>query len=107
MTLSLVDDGTNTNMTFWLPDMHAGTMTPMAIAALATLAGLFVVLDARAADRRLGLAGFRIGALLSRLAVIGVAVLLVTAASLAVTAMVFDARQWPIYAAGDLLLAAT
>ena len=38
---------------------------------------------------------------------IGVAVLLVTAASLAVTAMVFDARQWPVYAAGNLLLAAT
>ncbi|MEI8406519.1 MULTISPECIES: ABC transporter permease [unclassified Kribbella] len=108
MTLSLVDDGTKTDVTFWLPDMHAGTMTPMAISALATLAGLFVVLDARAGDRRLGLAGFRTGALLgARLAVIGVAVLLVTAASLAVTALVFDARQWPVYAAGNLLLAAT
>lgn len=108
MTLSLVENGIKTKLTFWLPDMHAGTMTPMAIAALSTLAGLFIVLDSRAGDRRLGLAGFRRGALLgARLAVIGCTVLLITAASLVVTAFVFDPRQWTVYIAGNLLLALT
>jgi len=107
-SLSLVEDGRTVEPTFWLPDVHAGTMTPIAIASLATLAGLFVVLDARSGDRRLTLAGFRTGALLSaRLGVIAVAVLLVTAASLVVTVAVFDARQWDVYVAGNLLLAAT
>jgi hypothetical protein len=108
MTIALVDNGTKVDRTFWLPDMHAGTMTPMAIAALSTLAGLFIVLDSRAGDRRLGLAGFRTSALLgARLAVIGCTVLLITTASLAVTAAVFDARQWTVYAGGNLLLALT
>ena len=38
---------------------------------------------------------------------IGVAVLVVTGASLAVTATVFGARQWGAYLGGNLLLAAT
>ncbi|MDX8056203.1 ABC transporter permease [Lentzea sp. BCCO 10_0798] len=108
MVLSLVDNGQESSFSFWLPDVHAGTMTPIAIGSLATLAGLFVVLDARSGDQRLTLAGFRTGALLSsRLTVIGFAVLLVTAASLSVTATVFDARQWGVYAGGNVLLAAT
>jgi hypothetical protein len=41
------------------------------------------------------------------LGVIGAAVLVVTGASLAVTATVFDARQWGVYLGGNLLLAAT
>jgi hypothetical protein len=108
MTLSLVDGGTKTDMTFWLPDMHAGTMTPMAVGSLATLAGLFIVLDARAGDGRLRLAGLGTGPLFAaRLAVIGSAVLVTTTASLAVTATVFDAKQWILYAGGNLLLGAT
>jgi hypothetical protein len=108
MTIALVDEGRKADLTFWLPDMHAGTMTPIAVASLATLAGLFIVLDARIADRRLAVAGFRTGTLLAaRLAVIAVAVLLVTAASLAVTATVFDARQPVVYAVGNALLGAT
>jgi hypothetical protein len=107
MSLSLVEDGRAVNPTFWLPDVHAGTMTPIAIASLATLAGLFIVLDARSGDQRLTLTGFRTGALLSaRLGVIALAVLLVSVASLAVTATVFDARQWGVYAGANLLLAA-
>ncbi|MCP2247354.1 ABC transporter permease [Lentzea aerocolonigenes] len=107
MVLSLVDDGVRRPLSFWLPDMHAGTMTPIAIASLAALAGLFIVLDARAGDQRLTLAGFRTPTLLTaRLGVIGCAVLLVTAASLLVTATVFDAEQWPVYAGGNVLLAA-
>ncbi|MFZ5852089.1 MAG: ABC transporter permease [Actinomycetota bacterium] len=97
-----------TPMTFWLPRVHVAVMAPIAVAALAALAGLFVVLNARAGDRRLTLAGFRTGPLLAaRLTVIAVAVLLVTGATLAVTATVFDATQWLVFATGNLLLAAT
>lgn len=108
MYLTLVEDGGPTALTFWLPDVHAGTMTTIAVASLATLAGLFVVLNSRSGDGRLMQAGFRTGALLgARLGVIGVAVLVVTGGSLAVTATVSDARQWITYVGGNLLLAAT
>ena len=108
MSLTLVEDGASTTLAFWLPDMHAGTMTPIAVASLATLAGLFVVLNSRSGDRRLMQAGFRTSALRgARLGVSGVAVLVVTGASLAVTATVFDPRQWVTYIGGNLLLADT
>jgi hypothetical protein len=108
MSLTVVEGGSSSTLTYWLPDMHAGTMTPIAVASLATLAGLFVVLNARSGDRRLMQAGFSPGALLAaRLGVIAIAVLVVTGASLAVTATVFDARQWGVYIGGNLLLAAT
>jgi ABC-2 family transporter protein len=88
--------------------IHAGTMAPIAVASLATLTGLFVVLDARTGDRRLALAGLRQGVLLAaRLTVITLAALLATAVSLAVTATVFDAHQWGLYAAATALLALT
>ena len=107
-SLSLVEDGRAVTPTFWLPDVHAGTMTPIAVTSLAALAGLFVVLDARAGDQRLALAGFRVPALLAaRLGVIATAALLTTAASLAVTALVFHAHQWGVFIAANLLLAAT
>lgn len=52
--------------------MRAGTMTPIGIASLATLAGLFLVLDARDGDRRLTLAGMRTGTVLTaRLTIVG------------------------------------
>jgi len=88
--------------------IHAGTMAPIAVASLATLTGLFVVLDARTGDQRLALAGLRPGVLLvARLSVIALAALLATGASLAVTATVFDAHQWGLYAAATALLAIT
>ncbi|MFI2368094.1 ABC transporter permease [Streptomyces sp. NPDC018833] len=93
---------------FWLPDVHGGTMAPIAIASLATLAGLFTVLDARAGDRRLALAGFRpLSLLTARLTVIALGALVATAASLVVTATVFDARQWSWYLAANILIALT
>lgn len=108
MTLTLRENGQSVTPSFWFPDVHAGTMTPMAITALSTLAGLFIVVDAAGGDRRLRLAGYRTGALLiSRLGVVAVAATAVTAAALAITAMVFDAVRWPGYAAANLLLAAT
>ena len=38
-------------------DVHAGTMAPIAIGSLAALAGMFVVADATAGDRRPRIAG--------------------------------------------------
>jgi hypothetical protein len=88
--------------------IHAGTMAPIGIASLATLAGLFLVLDARAGDQRLTLAGMRTGAVLAaRLAVVTAAALVAATVSLAVTATVFTPHQWPVYAAANILVALT
>ncbi|MFZ5850083.1 MAG: ABC transporter permease [Actinomycetota bacterium] len=88
--------------------LHAATMAPIAVASLATLASLFVVLDARTGDRRVVLAGMRTGAVLAaRLAMVTVAALLAVAVSLGVTATVFDAHQWGVYAAANALIAVT
>ena len=89
-------------------DMHAGTMAPIAVASLAALVGVFMVLDSREADRRLVLAGERRGALVaSRLLIVLAATGVATAASLGVTATVFQPRGWVEYAAGNLLVAVT
>ena len=105
---SLVERGRTVMQVFWLPDVHAGTMTPIAISSLAALAGLFVGLDARAGDRRLALAGFPFPLLLAvRVSMIAIAAGLVTVSSLMITATVFDARQWGVYGGGNLLMAVT
>ena len=107
-TLPLLEGGETVPLTFDLPDIHAGTMAPIAVGALAALAGLFVVLDTRGGDQRLRRAGFRGGALLTaRMVVIGVAVLLVAGVSVAVAAGVFQARQWAVYAGANLLVGLT
>lgn len=88
--------------------VHAGTMVPIAIGTLSALAGLFLVLDARSGDRRLVLAGMRTGPLLvARLSVVSLAALLAAAVSIATAALVFDARQWGVYAAANVLVALT
>ncbi|WP_137990793.1 ABC transporter permease [Streptomyces vilmorinianum] len=107
-SLTVREGGLTTVQRAWLPDIHGGTMAPIAIASLAALFGLFTVLNARAGDQRLSLAGFRPAALLaSRLSVVVLGALLATAASLAVTATVFDARQWGLYIAANGLIAVT
>jgi hypothetical protein len=96
------------NPVFNLFGLHAGTMAPIAVASLATLAGLFVVLDTGPGDRRLALVGLRPGVtLVARLAVIGLATALATAVSLAVAATVFAPRQWGWYAVANALIAIT
>lgn len=106
--LSARENGRTISQRAWLPDIHGGTMAPIAIASLAALAGLFTVLDSRGADQRLSLAGFRPGRLLaSRLAVVILGALLAAAASLTVTATVFEARQWGLYIVANVLIALT
>lgn len=108
ITLTVREHGRRLAESFFMPDVHAATMAPIAIASLAALAGLFTLLDSRDADRRTALAGLRPGALLAaRLGVLAAAALLATAVSLAATASVFDAVRWPVYAAANVLIALT
>ncbi|HEU5110510.1 MAG TPA: hypothetical protein VFT95_18370 [Micromonosporaceae bacterium] len=107
-SIVVAEDGVRAAWVFDVFDLHAGTMAPIAVAALATLAGLFVVLDTGPGDRRIALVGLRPGvALAARLTVIGVATALATGVSLAIAAFVFDARQWVWYAAANALIAVT
>jgi hypothetical protein len=88
--------------------IHPAFMAPIAITALAVLAGLFIILDSGTADQRLVLAGMRPGSLLaSRLGLTSVAALLAAGVSLAVTAAVADISQWGSYLAAIVLLALT
>ncbi|PWI12589.1 hypothetical protein DI272_44015 [Streptomyces sp. Act143] len=106
--MTVRENGRTLTRQFWLPDIHGGTMAPIAVGSLATLAGLFAVLDARTADRRLALAGFHpLTLLAARLTVIALGALAATGAALAVTATVFDAAQWPWHIAANTLIALT
>lgn len=88
--------------------IHPAFMAPIAITSLAALAGMFIILDSRIADRRLVLAGERPGTLLAgRLTLIAVAALLATGVSLAVAATVATIGQWGIYMTASVLLALT
>jgi len=108
LVLTVVENGASRTAAFWFPEVHAGTMAPIAIASLAALAGMFVVIDASAGDGRLRLAGYRTGIVVSaRLGVVAVAVVVISAAALAITATVFDAAQWAGYASANLLLGMT
>ncbi|MGW7456310.1 hypothetical protein [Streptomyces sp. NPDC054797] len=49
-SLSVRESGHALSQQVWIPDVHGDTMAPIAIASLATLAGLFTVLDAHSAD---------------------------------------------------------
>jgi hypothetical protein len=103
MPIALREDGHLVTRLFWFPQIHPAVMTPIAIA---TLAGMFIVLDARAADRRLVLSGFRSGTLLvTRLTEITLAALLATAASAGIAAALFQPRQPAVYAAANILTA--
>ncbi len=75
--------------------VHPAFMAPIAIASLATLAGMFIILDSRDAHQRLVLAGQRRGPLLAgRLTLIALAALIVTGVSLTVAATVLTALAW-------------
>jgi len=109
--LTLVENGRQVSKVVDLAfgaGIHPAFMAPMAIASLATLAGMFIILDSRAADQRLVLAGERLGPLLAgRLTLVAVAALLATGVSLAVTATVASIGQWGGYIAASVILALT
>jgi hypothetical protein len=84
---------------------HAGSMAPFAVGSLAALAGTFIALDARSADRRLALAGQRrLVILATRMGMVMLAGLLASAASIAMVATVFEPHQWDVYVVGILLV---
>jgi hypothetical protein len=88
--------------------MHAGTMAPIAIGSLAALAGVFISLDAAAADHRLLLAGAPVRVIWAvRLSTLAGAAAVATVASLVVTSLLFEPHQWPFYAAANLLVGLT
>jgi len=90
ITLTLTEAGKRVTQAFSMPDVHAGTMAPIAIASLAAIVGLFVMADSRDGDRRAALAGMRPAALLAaRLSVLTAAALVATSISLAATAVLF------------------
>ena len=88
--------------------MHAATMVPVTAAFLAGLAGLFVATGTTGGDQRLVLAGLRARHVLgARLAVIGLATGVTTAAAVAVSGAWYPPRQWVVFASANLLIAAT
>jgi hypothetical protein len=88
--------------------IHPAFMAPVAITSLAILTGMFIILDTRATDQRLVLAGQRPGPLLAgRLTLIASAALLATAVSVAITATVASIQQWGAYIAASAVLALT
>lgn len=88
--------------------IHPAFMAPVAITALAALAGIFMILDSRTADQRLVLAGERASALLaSRLGLVTMAAMLAAGVSLAITAAVASVGQWANYITASMLLALT
>ena len=93
------------------PRLQTNGGSPIAIASLAAIAGMFIMMDSRAGDQRLVLAGQWPGSLLAArlalIALIALAAMVATTISLAITAAVADVRQWGVYIAANLLVAAT
>lgn len=106
--IAVTDQGRQVTTMVNLAAIHPAVMAPIAIASLAAIAGIFIMADSRSGDQRLVLAGQRRGALLaSRLALIALVAMVATAVALAITAAVADVRQWGVYIAASLLVAAT
>lgn len=106
--VELVENGQRGLQIVSMADVHGAVMVPITIGFLASLAGLFVVLDSAQADRRLALSRFRsVEILLVRMVVIATAALVATTVSVAVTAVSFDAVSWPIFVFANVLVALT
>ncbi len=106
--VELVEGGETMIRILSMADVHGAIMVPITIAFLAGLAGLFVVQGSLQADGRLVLAGFRIREVLAaRLGVIALAALLISAVSLAITAVDFAPADWAWFIGGNLAVGAT
>lgn len=103
--MRLVENGLTTDVRVWLPDTHAGTMAPIAVASLAAVAGIFLSTGRSVADRRLVHAGMSRGShFASRLVELSASLAIAIAATIAVTNFVFSAEQWSWFAVGLLML---
>ena len=106
--VALDEHGRQVTYLLSMTNVHAATMAAMAVASLAGLVGLFVVLGSAEGDRRLVLAGYRARTVLAtRVGVLAVITLLVTAVSLAVTVPTFTPRLWLPFVGGTVLIALT
>jgi hypothetical protein len=106
--VELVENGQTTISILSMTDLHGAIMVAITVAFLAGLAGLFVVIGSTEGDRRLVLAGFKPREVLaSRLGVITIAAVLVSAASLVVTAASFQPEAWFTFAVATLVVAIT
>ena len=89
-------------------DIHAGTMAPVAVAALSMLAGVYIAADTRPGDRRLALAGMPASVIATvRVLLAAAAAGIATAVSVGVTALLFTPRQPGLYLLGNALLGVT
>lgn len=92
-------------ITSTMKDIHGAVMAGNAIAFVAALVGVFVMQSALQGDRRLVVAGFRSGEVISaRLIVVGAATALVVAVSAIVTAISFSPAMWTSFLAGLFLI---
>jgi len=91
-----------------MTEVHGAIMVPITVGFLASLAGLFVVLDSAEADRRLSLTSVGAGEILTvRMIVVAGAALLATLVSLLVTALDFTPSQWGGFILANVLVALT
>lgn len=106
--VDLVEHGRRTLTIQSMADVHGAVMVPITIGFLASLAGLFVILDSAQADRRLTLTDYRPGEILAvRMITIVIATLIATAVGLAVTAVSFDAANWWLFTAANVIVGLT
>ena len=106
--VELVENGRRGLRLLSMADVHGAVMVPITIGFLASLAGLFVILDSAQADRRLSLTRFRpVEILTVRMAVIAGASLMATAVSIAITAVSFRAVSWSLFILANVLVALT
>lgn len=106
--VELVENGLRGLEIVPMSDVHGAVMVPITIGFLASLAGLFVILDSAQADRRLSLTRYRAAEiLLVRMTVIAIASLVATVVSIAVTAVSFDPVSWSTFVFANVLVALT
>ncbi len=106
--VSLREGGREVLSILSMTDVHGAIMVPITVGFLASLAGLFVVLDSAEADRRLSLTPIGGVEILSvRMIVVAGASLLAALVSLLVTAIDFTPAQWGGFILATVLVALT
>lgn len=103
--VDLVEQGQRTVTIQTMADVHGAVMLPITIGFLASLAGLFVILDSAQGDRRLALTDYRPAEILTvRMTTIVIATSIATVVGLAVTAASFDAVNWWLFALASVIV---
>jgi ABC-2 type transport system permease protein len=102
-TVQMLLDGTAASVP--MSAFAAAFMTPLTVAVLSGIVGLFLVQTSREADDRLRLAGYSTPALiLSRVGILGVGSAVVTAVSILVALRAFSPEHLGVFVAATLLV---